>query len=244
MVLPRLNLVVSCPALFVISVPLTFVAGPGAASKAGVLIKGRIIEPFLKSRHRRFRQDRHPDHRKPCTEIKGGGISENELLRKRRRRRAFPTIREAVCCGGRIWKGLRICEISSGDAGFARAETANGGILAEIGGKTIVCGNSSLLIRSGVAEAGLFNDSEAPTSVHAARIDEKGVKYLGVILLSDELKPGAAKAVADLRRLGIKRTVILTGDSKRAGRSGGAIGRGGSGLFELLPEDKVSRVGR
>ncbi|HHX54110.1 MAG TPA: heavy metal translocating P-type ATPase [Clostridiales bacterium] len=239
-------LVVSCPCAFVISVPLTFVAGLGAASKAGVLIKGsNYLELLAKADTVVFdKTGTLTTGSFSVTEIKAAeGISENELLREAAAAESFSDHPIAVSLRRAYLERTADEKISSGDAGFARAETANGGILAEIGGKTIVCGNSSLLIRSGVAEAGLFNDSEAPTSVHAARIDEKGVKYLGVILLSDELKPGAAKAVADLRRLGIKRTVILTGDSKRAGEAAARSVGADLVYSELLPEDKVSRVG-
>ena len=241
-------LVVSCPCAFVISVPLTFVAGLGAASKAGVLIKGsNYLELLAKADTVVFdKTGTLTTGSFSVTEIKAAeGISENELLREAAAAESFSDHPIAVSLRRAYLERTADESISSEDAGFARAETANGGVISEIGGKTIVCGNSSLLIRSGAAESELFDVSEsaAATSVHVARLGEGQTEYLGVILLSDELKPGAAKAVADLRRLGVGRTVILTGDSKRAGEAAAAAVGADLVYSELLPEDKVSRVG-
>lgn len=240
-------LVVSCPCAFVISVPLTFIAGLGAASKAGVLIKGsNYLELLAKAETVVFdKTGTLTSGSFSVTEIKAAeGISETELLREAAAAESFSdhpiavSLRRAYREMGTDSDELPILE----DAGFTRTETVNGGILAEIGGKTAVCGNAALLIRLGVSESELFDDSKAATSVHAARLDGGKAEYLGVILLSDELKPGAAEAVEQLRRKGIKRTVILTGDSKRAGAAAAAAVGADAVYSELLPEDKVSRV--
>ncbi|NLZ36743.1 MAG: heavy metal translocating P-type ATPase [Clostridiales bacterium] len=240
-------LVVSCPCAFVISVPLTFVAGLGAASKAGALIKGsNYLELLAKAETVVFdKTGTLTTGSFSVTEIKAAeGVSETELLREAAAAESFSDHPIAVSLRRAYREKASDEPISSEDGGFTRAETVNGGIISENSGKTTVCGNSSLLIRSGVAESELFDVSEsaAATSVHVARIDGEGAIYLGVILLSDELKPGAAKAVAQLRRLGIKRTVILTGDSKRAGEAAARAVGADEVYSELLPEDKVSRV--
>ncbi len=240
-------LVVSCPCAFVISVPLTFVAGLGAASKAGALIKGsNYLELLAKAETVVFdKTGTLTTGSFSVTEIKAAdGVSETELLREAAAAESFSDHPIAVSLRRAYREKASDEPISSENGGFTRAETVNGGIISENGGKTTVCGNSSLLVRSGVAESELFDVSEsaAATSVHVARIDGEGAIYLGVILLSDELKPGAAKAVAQLRRLGIKRTVILTGDSKRAGEAAARAVGADEVYSELLPEDKVSRV--
>lgn len=240
-------LVVSCPCAFVISVPLTFVAGLGAASKAGTLIKGsNYLELLAKAETVVFdKTGTLTTGSFSVTEIKAAeGVSETELLREAAAAESFSDHPIAVSLRRAYREKASDEPISSEDSGFTRAETVNGGIISENGGKTTVCGNSSLLLRSGVAESELFDVSEsaAATSVHVARIDGERAIYLGVILLSDELKPGAAKAVAQLRRLGIKRTVILTGDSKRAGEAAARAVGADEVYSELLPEDKVSRV--
>ena len=224
-------LVISCPCALVISVPLTFFGGIGGASKAGVLVKGsNYLEALARSEIVVFDKTGtltkgvfnvtaiHPDQ---CTE--------EQLLEK---------AALAECWSGHpIARSLRDAynkDIDESRVGNV-AEIAGRGIKADVDGVTVWVGNDKLMEDCGV---NWHPCHKVGTTVHVALEGE----YLGHIVISDEVKPDAAAAIAALKKAGVKKTVMLTGDAKAVGE---AVGEE-LGLDEvhaqLLPADKVDRV--
>ena len=226
-------LVVSCPCALVISVPLSYFGGLGAASRYGVLVKGgNYLEALA-----------HTDtvvFDKTGTLTKGSftvtevtptvGVSEDALLRlcyaaeQNSNHPIARSLREA--CAERA-----ITDIPSG----AVEELPGRGVRAEIGGKQILVGNAALMREVGIAYA----ESHAIGTVVYVATDGA---FLGSIVISDRLKSDAVEAIAGLRDVGVRRAVMLTGDREESAR---AVAKelGLDAFFaELLPADKVERV--
>jgi Cd2+/Zn2+-exporting ATPase len=242
-------LVVSCPCALVISIPLSFFGGIGAASKRGILVKGsNYLEALTKAEtvvfdktgtltRGIFTVSRILPNPAWAAALPAGTRPEDELLRLAafaERHSNHPialSIQEA-------WSSLKAAEslpeVPAEDAA-GEEEIAGEGIRVRIGGKAVLAGNAKLLAREGID----FEDSGLPgTAVHLA---VEGV-YAGTLIIADELKQDSAAAVGGLRELGIRHIAILTGDNSLTGN---AIGRelGVDRVYaELLPQEKVAKL--
>lgn len=225
-------LVVSCPCALVISVPLSFFGGIGGASRRGILIKGGNYLETL-SRVQTVAFDKTGTLTRgsfTVTAIHPQTVSEAELLDVAALAESYSTHPIAASIlrahGGHIDKD-RIGSIE---------ELAGYGIRAVIDGKTVCAGNGKLMEQAGADWHECSTD--AGTVIH---ISVNGV-YCGHIVISDEVKPDAAEAIRALKALGVKKTVLLTGDVERVGRAVGTQ----LGLDEihtgLLPAQKTAVV--
>lgn len=226
-------LVISCPCALVISVPLTFFGGIGGASRQGVLVKGsNYLEALARTETVVFDKTGtltrgvfnvtaiHPDECSEARLLELAALAESYSTHPIAR-----SLREAY--GLDIEEG-RVTGVE---------ELAGRGVKAEVDGQPVYVGNDRLMEEVG---ASWHPCHHVGTTVHVAFRGE----YLGHIVISDEIKPDAREAIAALKRAGIRRTVMLTGDAQTVGE---AVGRE-LGLDEvhaqLLPADKVDRVER
>lgn len=224
-------LVVSCPCALVISVPLSFFGGIGGASRRGILIKGaNYMELMSKPDSVIFdKTGTLTEGRFEVTAIHPEEVSERELLDIAALAESYSShpIAESVIRAheGDIDKN-RITDVT---------ERAGYGIEGVLDGKKIYVGNAALMESAGI---GFHECHLTGTIIHVAA---EGV-YLGHIVVSDVVKPDAKNAVKELKRLGVTRTVMLTGDGERvAAEIASAVGvdEVKSGL---LPENKVEEA--
>lgn len=243
-------LVVSCPCALVISVPLSFFSGIGAASRHGILIKGsNYIEALSKVDTAVFD--------KTGTLTKGTfavskvfaveGVGEDELLALAAHAEYYSVhpISKSLCSAHQkmnLKNGLdnSCCELCIRKN--AR-EISGHGIKIELDQKTVLAGNEKLLEKENIQidpkiKIQLEEKKLAGTTVHVA---ENGV-YKGCIVISDELKKDAKKTIGALKKCGVRQTAMLTGDNQKTAQIvAGELGI--DRLFAgLLPEDKVNRV--
>lgn len=224
-------LVVSCPCALVVSVPLSFFGGIGAASRGGILIKGaNYLEALANADAVVF------DKTGTLTEgtfsvnaIHSESISEAQLLDIAAVAESYSSHPVAVSIikahGGHIDKD-RIKKIT---------ELAGHGLEAVIDGKTFYVGNTSLMEQAGAS----WHDCHLTgTIIHIS----EGSEYLGHIVISDDVKPEAAEALADLKKLGIRKTVMLTGDTEAVAKSVAASVSVDEYRAGLLPAQKVESV--
>ncbi|MDR4432991.1 heavy metal translocating P-type ATPase [Bacillus tequilensis] len=225
-------LVISCPCALVVSIPLGFFGGIGAASKAGVLVKGsNYLEALNQVKYAVF--DKTGTLTKgsfEVTEIKPAeGFTKDRLLEAA----AYAELHSQHPIAESVRKAYG--KMLSSDAIESYEEISGHGIIAKVNGTAILAGNKKLMEREQIE--GVL-DENAGTIVHVA-VDQR---YAGAIVIADEVKEDAAQAMADLKSLGIKQTVMLTGDAKQTGE---AVGKqlGIDDVYaELLPQDKVARV--
>ena len=227
-------LVVSCPCALVISIPLSFFGGIGGASASGILVKGgNYLEALAKVKT--FVFDKTGTLTKGTFEVTDiqpqlEGISKNELLRI-----ACAAERASSHPIAMSLKKKADAELVRLDEAENIREIAGRGVCASIDGQSVLVGNARLMRENGVECA---EKNTAGTSVHVAADG----KYLGYIVISDEIKSEAHDAIAALKREGIERVVMLTGDARSVGRSV-ADELGMDECFaEQLPSDKVERV--
>ncbi|MGK9266834.1 cadmium-translocating P-type ATPase [Bacillus inaquosorum] len=225
-------LVISCPCALVVSIPLGFFGGIGAASKAGVLVKGsNYLEALNQVKYAVF--DKTGTLTKgsfEVTEIKPAeGFTKDTLLEAA----AYAELHSQHPIAESVRKAYG--EILSSDAIESYEEISGHGIFAKVNGTEILAGNKKLMEKEQVKGV---PDEHAGTIVHVA----VNQRYAGAIIIADEVKEDAAQAVADLKSLGIKQTVMLTGDSKQTGEAVGKQLGIDEVYAELLPQDKVSRV--
>ena len=243
-------LVVSCPCALVISVPLSFFSGIGAASRHGILIKGsNYIEALSKVDTAVFD--------KTGTLTKGTfavskvfaveGVGEDELLALAAHAEYYSVhpISKSLCSAHQKMNlknglGNSCCELCIRKN--AR-EISGHGIKIELDQKTVLAGNEKLLEKENIQidpkiKIQLEEKKLAGTTVHVA---ENGV-YKGCIVISDELKKDAKKTIGALKKCGVRQTAMLTGDNQKTAQIvAGELGI--DRLFAgLLPEDKVNRV--
>ncbi len=225
-------LVISCPCALVISVPLGFFGGIGAASKLGVLVKGsNYLEAVAEVSTIVFD--------KTGTLTKGEflvtqvlpeeGITEQALLETAALAEGYSSHPIA----GSI-KEANAGELDMGRCGQAQ-ELAGHGIVVMVDGKRTLVGNEKLMERENIPY------QKCQTAGTVVYVAQEG-SFVGVIVISDQIKAGAADAVRDMKRVGVQRTVMLTGDRQEA--AGGVAEELGMDEFhaELLPADKVSKV--
>ncbi len=223
-------LVVSCPCALVISVPLSFFGGIGAASRHGVLVKGgNYLELLSKVDTLVF--DKTGTVTKGRFEVVAvTGERERVLVAAARAERfsAHPIARSIVAAAEAVGYS------PDADGGTAE-EFAGRGIVAAVGGAEIVCGNALLFGERGIEFERA--DGARGTVVYVA---ENGV-YLGAVEIADAVKDDSAAAIAELKALGIK-TVMLTGDRGAAAKAVAAEVGVDEVHAELLPADKVTEV--
>lgn len=223
-------LVISCPCALVISVPLSFFAGIGGASREGVLIKGsNYLEILSKTRTVVF--DKTGTLTKgvfEVTEVSPEGIGKDELISLAAAAEHYSTHPIAI--------SLRKAAEGKGDIIPDDVEEIAGhGIKAKIGEDIISVGNAKLMDSIGVKYKAV---SSAGTVIYAA----KNREYIGSVVISDVLKPNAEKAISELKKAGIRKTVMLTGDSKAVAEQTADKLNLDEVHSELLPADKVSMI--
>ena len=224
-------LVVSCPCALVISVPLGFFGGIGAASRKGILVKGsNYLEALARLSTLVF--DKTGTLTKgefKVSAVLPEGCSEAELLELAALGEGFSTHPIALSIREAWGKELNLDRVQ------AVQELAGLGILAVVDGKEVLLGNQKLLQEKDVS---FTPCNRAGTVVYIA---EAG-KYVGAVVISDTVKDGAAQALQSVKAAGIRKTVMLSGDRKQAAA---AVGKA-LGLdeirAELLPQDKVTTV--
>ena len=224
-------LVISCPCALVISIPLSFFAGIGGASNQGILVKGsNYLETLAQTKYVVF--DKTGTMTQGVFEV--SGIHHNEMPDEKLLEYAalaecsssHPISKSLQKAYGKLIDRNRVTDIE---------EISGNGVIAKVDGISVAAGNTKLMNRLGIA----YQDCHhVGTVVHMA-IDGK---YAGHILISDIIKPHAKEAIAELKKAGISKTVMLTGDSKRVADQV-AEELGIQEVYsELLPADKVSRV--
>lgn len=224
-------LVISCPCALVISIPLSFFAGIGGASNQGILVKGsNYLETLAQTKYVVF--DKTGTMTQGVFEV--SGIHHNEMPDEKLLEYAalaecsssHPISKSLQKAYGKPIDRNRVTDIE---------EISGNGVIAKVDGMSVAAGNTKLMNRLGIA----YQDCHhVGTVVHMA-IDGK---YAGHILISDIIKPHAKEAIAELKKAGISKTVMLTGDSKRVADQV-AEELGIQEVYsELLPADKVSRV--
>lgn len=224
-------LVISCPCALVISIPLSFFAGIGGASKAGVLVKGsNYLEVLSQTDYVVF--DKTGTLTQGVFEVTGiyHNQKNKEVLLE------YGALAESASSHP-ISKSLRLAYGKEMDTSRVTdiQEISGKGVTAKVDGKEIVCGNYRLMKDMGLKYE---ECKKSGTVVHMA-IDGE---YVGYILISDRIKPEAKAAVAALKKAGVKRTVMLTGDAKEVAKQVAQELEIDEVYSELLPGDKVSKV--
>ncbi|MFZ5923837.1 MAG: heavy metal translocating P-type ATPase, partial [Bacillota bacterium] len=225
-------LVISCPCALVVSIPLGYFGGIGGASRRGILVKGANFLDALTALHTVvfdktgtltqgvFRVTRVVPY---------NGFSEEELLAAAAAAEVHsnhPIAQSILAAYGREISPDRISEYR---------EIPGHGIRAVVDGKEVLAGNDRLLHRKGIPHEVCNVEG---TGVHVV-IDGT---FAGYIVISDELKPDAREAVARLKQLGVKKTVMLTGDEEAVAREVARTLGLDAYFAELLPENKVEKV--
>ena len=224
-------LVVSCPCALVISVPLSFFGGIGGASRQGILVKGgNYLEVLANTEIVVF--DKTGTLTKGVfnvTAIHPEEYSESGLLEMAALAESYsdhPISRSLKEAWGQELDASRVGEVE---------ELSGRGVRAQVDGRTVCAGNDKLMEDIGVKWHPCHH---VGTTVHVA---VEG-KYIGHIVISDEVKPDAKEAIAALKAQGVKKTVMLTGDAKAVGESVAKDLGLDEAYTQLLPGDKVDRV--
>ena len=224
-------LVISCPCALVVSIPLSFFAGIGGASRDGVLVKGSNFLEAL-SRTKTVVFDKTGTMTRGVFAVSGvypEGMSEAQLIELAALAESYsshPISQSLKKAYGQAIDAARVCDVE---------EISGHGVTAKVDGRLVAAGNERLMARMGVEAKPCEG---VGTVVHVA-VDGA---YAGCILIADQVKPGAKDAIAALHRVGVTRTVMLTGDRDAVARQVAAelgIDEVHSGL---LPADKVTRV--
>ena len=224
-------LVISCPCALVISIPLSFFAGIGGASNAGVLVKGsNYLETLAQTKYVVF--DKTGTLTKGVFEVAGvhhNTMEEAKILEYAALAESFsthPISRSLKTAYGKEIDQNRVTDVE---------EISGNGVTAKVDGVSVAVGNAKLMKRIGVEAVECH---QVGTVIHVAI---NGV-YAGHILIADVPKPTSKEAIANLKKHGIKETVMLTGDiDKVAQQVAGELGVDRV-YSELLPADKVTKV--
>jgi len=224
-------LVISCPCALVISVPLTFFSGIGGASRKGILIKGaNYMETLARLDAVVFDKTGTLTRGEfSVTKIAPSMGSEEHLLELAALAESgsnHPIARSVLAAYGSGVDHDRVSRVE---------ETAGQGLMVQADGRRIHAGNARLMASIGLQ---LPETQEAGTIVHVA---EEGV-YQGYLVIADRIKPTAAQAMTELKKAGVSRLVMLTGDRKAAAEEIGARLGLTDVRAELLPGDKVSHL--
>ncbi len=230
-------LVISCPCALVISVPLTFFAGIGAASRSGILVKGgSYLEALAKLDTVVF--DKTGTLTRgvfEVTQMNAVGGDTRVLLESAvaaERLSNHPIARSILAEASK-----QQIEVPEPEACKAFREIAGRGTCVSLGEDTIFAGNAKLMLENGVLESTLIApEASSGTIVHVLRNDV----YLGSIVISDSLKSDTSSALMALKSLGVQKTVMLTGDHSKAAQNIAAQIAIDEVHAELLPGDKVA----
>ncbi len=224
-------LVISCPCALVISIPLSFFAGIGGASREGILIKGsNYMETLSQTKYVVF--DKTGTLTRGVFEV--SGIHHNEMEDRKLLEYAalaecassHPISRSLQKAYGQEIDRNRVTEIR---------EISGHGVIAKVDGREVAAGNGKLMKQLGIA----YRECHSVGTIIHMAVDGA---YAGHIVISDVIKPHAREALAQLKRSGVKKTVMLTGDSKKvADQVGKELGLDEI-WSELLPGDKVAKV--
>lgn len=224
-------LVISCPCALVISIPLSFFAGIGGASKAGVLVKGsNYLETLSRTKYVVF--DKTGTMTQGVFEV--SGVHHNEMEEEKLLEYAVlaecssshPISKSLQKAYGKEIDRSRVTDME---------EISGNGVTAKVDGVSVAAGNEKLMEKLGIE---FLACSHVGTVVHMA-VDGK---YAGHILISDTVKPHAKQAIKELKKCGVKKTIMLTGDRKNVADYV-AKDLGIQEVYsELLPGDKVSKV--
>lgn len=224
-------LVISCPCALVISIPLTFFAGIGGASKAGILIKGSNYLEAL-SNAKIIAMDKTGTLTKgvfEVTKVNPVNISEEKLLYYAASAECYSTHPISISLVNAYAKEINKEEVTD------VTEIAGHGVSAKVGNDTVSVGNDKLMKLKNVK---YINEPFVGTVCHVVVNDE----YAGYIVISDKLKDTSKSAIIKMAKAGIKKTVMLTGDNKFAADSIAALLSIDEVHSELLPQDKVNIV--
>ena len=224
-------LVISCPCALVISIPLSFFAGIGGASREGVLVKGSsFLETLSQTKIVVF--DKTGTMTKGVFEVNGihhSPYKDEELLEYAALAESYsthPISKSLQRAYGKPMDKNRVSDVE---------EIGGHGLTAKVDGKVVAAGNAKLMQKLGIE---YHECSHVGTIVHVA-IDGQ---YAGHILISDVIKEHAAEAIAALKKSGIEKTVMLTGDAKNVAEHVAAQLGIDEVCSELLPGDKVEKV--
>lgn len=224
-------LVVSCPCALVISIPLSFFAGIGGASKEGILIKGsNYLEALSESKYVVF--DKTGTLTQGVFEVTGVHHSEMEEVKLLEYAAlaecasSHPISKSLQKAYGREIDRSRVSDIE---------EISGHGIMAKVDGHAVAAGNSKLMRKLGIS----YQDCHSVGTIIHMAIDGK---YAGHIVISDVVKPHSGEAIAALKKSSVAKTVMLTGDSRRVADQVAAELGIDEVHSELLPGDKVDEV--
>ena len=224
-------LVISCPCALVISVPLSFFAGIGGASKEGILVKGsNFLETLSQTKIVAF--DKTGTLTKGVFEVSAVHHSEMENAR------LIEYAALAECASSHpISKSLKMAYGKEIDRSRVTdiEEISGEGVLAKVDGSDVAVGNGKLMERLNIP----YHEGHlSGTIVHMAIAGE----YSGHIVISDVVKPNAKTAIDELKKAGVRKTIMLTGDRKKAAEQVAELLSVDEVYSELLPADKVSKV--
>lgn len=222
-------LVVSCPCALVVSVPMSFFGGIGAGAKKGILIRGSDVFEALSSADTAVFD-------KTGT-LTTAEFSVTDVYTQNTDPETLLQIAAAAEKNSNHPIALAICKKTEGESKLKAenvTEIAGMGIKAEIDGETYYFGNQKLMKESGVD----FKKEIEGTVIHIS----KGNEYLGYIVAEDTLKPEAKDVIKELKTIGIKNTVMLTGDTSATAENIAKFIGADYHRAELLPEDKVSAI--
>ena len=224
-------LVISCPCALVISIPLSFFAGIGGASNAGVLVKGsNYLETLSETKYVVF--DKTGTMTQGVFEVSGvhhSSMDTEKLLEYASLAEchsSHPISKSLKKAYGKPLDPSRVTDVE---------EISGNGVTAKVDGVRVAAGNSKLMEKLGVD---CMECHSVGTVVHMA----VNGKYAGHILISDQIKPHAKEAIAALKKCGVKKTIMLTGDRREAARQVAEELGIDEVHSELLPGDKVARV--
>ncbi len=224
-------LVISCPCALVISIPLSFFAGIGGASNAGVLIKGsNYLETLAMTKYVVFDKTGTMTH--GVFEVAGlhhTSMEEERLLEYAALAESFsshPISKSIQRAHGKEMDRMRVTDVE---------EIGGNGVVAKVDGEVVAAGNAKLMEKLGISYKECH---QVGTVVHIAVEGE----YAGHILISDRIKPNAKMAVQELKKTGVKRTIMLTGDRKGVAHQVAEEIGIEEVYSELLPADKVAKV--
>ncbi len=224
-------LVASCPCALVVSIPLTFFAGIGGASKHGILIKGsNYLEMLSKTRCVVF--DKTGTLTEGVFEVNAvhhNIIDEKKLIEYAalaESSSSHPIAHSIIAKYGKKPDISRVCDIT---------EISGNGVMATVDKKRVACGNKSLMSSLGIE----YKDCRHQGTVIHVAIDGR---YEGHIVISDRIKATSKSAIAALKKCGVKKTVMLTGDRKEAAEKAAKEIGIKEYFSDLLPNEKVAKV--
>ena len=225
-------LVISCPCALVISIPLSFFGGIGCASSNGILVKGsNYLEALSNTKYIVF--DKTGTLTKGVFEVTNiepaSGFSKDELLEYAAYAESGSSHPISLSLKKAYGKDIKLSKVSDIE------EISGHGVKAEYEGHKIAAGNLKLMKKEGIA---VSTGNYSGTVVYVAADG----KFAGVIVISDIVKPGVKEALSNLKKHGIKKTVMLTGDSASAANAVAQKIGIDEVKSELLPGDKVSQV--